>query len=429
MRIPLLAAAVALSLEGSSRAADLPPAATVAAGGVKFEVRTIDRSLKVGYAVRVADVNGDGKPDVVVCDADRVIWFENPMWKLHTIVDSKAAGIAADNVCIDLHDVDGDGKLDCALGAHWTPADTNGGGSLQWLQQQPGDVDRPWKVFPIERSIPTLHRICFADLDGDGKAELLVGPLKGKGSTAKANFTDVGAPLLRYALPANAAAPGAEWRAQVMADALHVTHNLLPAPDAPWKGVVTASYEGVSVAQPDPSAPGKWRVKPIGAGDQSNPNGARGSSEVKRGKLLGGDLSFFATIEPFHGTQVVVYITPPKGTGLPGAALWPREVLDDTLKGGHAIGCADFDGDGDDEVVAGWRDGAKTGINLYQPARMKGDTGNPPPLKWTKFPLDTEIAAEDLWVADLNADGRPDVVACGRRTKDVKIFWNKGAEK
>ena len=102
--------------------------------------------------------------------------------------------------------------------------------------------------------------------------------------------------------------------------------------------------------------------------------------------------------------------------------MWARAVLDDTLKGGHSIGCADFDGDSDDEVVAGWRDGDKTGINLYKASKDR-DGGA---VKWTKFPLDPEMAAEDLVVWDIDGDKRPDVVACGRKTKDVKIFWNKG---
>jgi hypothetical protein len=431
------AALAALCLTRPAASADAP--VPVEAGGIKFEVQTIDKSLKVGYAVRVANVNADGKPDIVVCDADRVIWFENPSWKLHTIVDSKAAGIALDNVCIDLYDVDGDGKLDVALGAHWTPADTNGGGSLQWLQQPADDVDKPWKVFPIAKPIPTLHRIYFSDLDGDGTAELLVGPLKGKGSTAKENFTDVGAPLMRYRIPANVASPDAEWKPETLTDTLHVMHNLFPAPDKTWKGIVTASYEGLNVVQPDENAKGKWVVRPIGEGDQSNPKGARGTSEVKRGKLFGGDLQMFATIEPFHGTKVVVYTAPARGAGGLSGEMWPRTVLDETLTGGHSIGCGDFDGDGDDEIVAGWRDGAKTGINLYKATRVAAKDGPAvpadkgtelaSPVKWQKFPLDPEQAAEDLWIADLDADGKLDVVACGRKTKDVKIFWNKGKGK
>src|ERR1700748_732354 len=94
-------AVAAIALCGFAHAAN----PTVEAGGVKFEVQTIDKSLKVGYAVRVANMNGDKKPAIVVRDAERVIWFENPTWKLHTIVDCKAAGIKTDNVCIDLYDI------------------------------------------------------------------------------------------------------------------------------------------------------------------------------------------------------------------------------------------------------------------------------------------------------------------------------------
>jgi hypothetical protein len=427
MRLAILSAcAVAvLSLVGPANAQNR----TVEAGGVKFEVQTIDKSLKVGYAVRIANMNADNKPDVVVCDADRVIWFENPTWKLNTILDCKAAGIKTDNVCIDLYDIDGDGKLDVALGADWQPGNTNAGGSLQWLQQPVDGGDKPWRVFPIAKSIPTLHRVHFADLDGDGAAELLVGPLKGKGSTQKENFTDVPAPLLRYKIPANVASPDAEWKPEPLTDSLHVMHNFLPAPDAAWKGVITATYEGLNAVQRDAST-GKWVVRPVGAGDQANPKASRGSSEVKRGKLQNGDVPILATIEPFHGNQVVVYTAPAKGSGggaVQAGEMWSRAVLDDSLNEGHSIGCADFDGDGDDEVVAGWRGGNNTGINLYKAARASGNPGAPPAaVKWTKFQLDPEMAAEDLVVWDIDGDKRPDVVACGRKTKDVKIFWNKG---
>ena len=39
---------------------------------------------------------------------------------------------------------------------------------------------------------------------------------------------------------------------------------------------------------------------------------------------------------------------------------------------------------------------------------------------------DGGIACEDLTVADLNADGRPDIIAAGRQTGNVRIYWNEG---
>src|SRR5205807_7583420 len=82
----------------------------------RFRMQEIDTSLKVGYAVLVTDVNGDGKPDLVVVDTQRVVWYENPTWKRRTIIQGQTR---PDNVCIAAADIDGDSKVDFALGAAW----------------------------------------------------------------------------------------------------------------------------------------------------------------------------------------------------------------------------------------------------------------------------------------------------------------------
>ncbi|MFY8200397.1 MAG: FG-GAP repeat domain-containing protein, partial [Pirellula staleyi] len=50
---------------------------------------------------------------MVVVDSNRIIWFENPTWKLHTIITGQTK---PDNVCIAAHDIDGDGHLDLMIG-------------------------------------------------------------------------------------------------------------------------------------------------------------------------------------------------------------------------------------------------------------------------------------------------------------------------
>jgi len=39
------------------------------------------------------------------------------------------------------------------------------------------------------------------------------------------------------------------------------------------------------------------------------------------------------------------------------------------------------------------------------------------------------MAAEDLTIADLNNDKRPDIIASGRATRNVKIYWNESGKK
>lgn len=48
---------------------------------------------------------------------------------------------------------------------------------------------------------------------------------------------------------------------------------------------------------------------------------------------------------------------------------------------------------------------------------------------WTKSMVDDGgMAAEDLAVADLNGDGRLEIIAAGRATANVKIYWNEGGK-
>jgi hypothetical protein len=313
-------------------------------------------------------------------------------------------------VCLDAYDVDGDGKVEIALGAGWMSV-TNPA-TLQWLKR--GDSpDQEWKVHPISYDHPSLHRIRFGDLDGDNKAELIVSPLHGKNVTQQKNFSEAGPRFGYLKIPADPTSPNWEFKA-IDDGTKRVMHNFLATDffDKKSMGVLTASYEGVFYYTR--SGQDKWVGAQLGEGYQADPTKSRGSSEIKVGKTPAG--KFIATIEPFHGNQTVVY-SPPID---PKTNLMKRTVLDERIKSGHALACADLDGDGTDEVVMGFRDPfngmINYGINVYH---MEG--------KWERTNLDNGgVAVEDLVCGDLNGDGRADIVAVGRATKNVRIYWNEG---
>ena len=86
---------------------------------------------------------------------------------------------ARDNVCIQPHDIDGDGRIDFALGAGWHPPDTKTPSTLQWLGR---DAAGHWQVHPIHFEEPTLHRLRRGDVKGSGKKQLVVAALQGRGT-------------------------------------------------------------------------------------------------------------------------------------------------------------------------------------------------------------------------------------------------------
>jgi hypothetical protein len=378
-----------------------------------FRMQEIDTTLGVGYGVLLVDVNADGKPDIVVADTARVVWYENPTWKRHIILQGQTE---PDNVCIAAFDIDGDGRLDLALGAAWKGANPKAAGTIQWLQQG-AKPDEPWTLHPIGAE-PTTHRMRFVDLDGDGRPELVVVPLVGRHSSARNNWMDGPVRVLAYKIPKDPVHD--RWVPTVLDEGLHVTHNFwpVPAPSGTGSDLLVASYEGVSRLSHGSS--GAWTRRLLSAGNQDKPSESRGASEIKQGRLKDGR-PFLATIEPWHGYQVVVY-TPRDAAG----TSWERHVLDEQLRWGHAVWCADLDGDGGDELIIGVRDdlgkenGERRGVRIY---KALDETGS----RWQRHILENGgVAVEDLAAADLNGDGHIDLVAIGRQTHNVRIYWNEG---
>jgi len=82
---------------------------------------------------------------------------------------------------------------------------------------------------------------------------------------------------------------------------------------------------------------------------------------------------------------------------------------------GHALAVADLNGDGRDEIVAGFR-GKGFQLYIFSAEDKSGE-------RWTRQVLDAGgIAAADCRVADFNGNGHPAIACSGASTSNVKMY-------
>jgi hypothetical protein len=139
---------------------------------VAFERIVFDEGGAGAHDVLVADVDGDGKPDVLTMGDERtrlnsLRWYSIPAdprqpWQAHHIGPPVHGAIMPNGAA----DLDGDGDLDVIRADTWF--ENKDGKGLEWL---------PHKNIPMGRKGPfgVCVRTAVVDLDGDGKQEIVMG--------------------------------------------------------------------------------------------------------------------------------------------------------------------------------------------------------------------------------------------------------------
>ena len=307
----------------------------------------------------IGDVNGDGRPDVVIVDNMKwdIRWFENPgkekltePWPLRRVAQPQEVPGSYD---VSLSDLDGDGDLDVAASS-W-----RFGNRFDWFENvgEPGDGSE-WLRHEIENEVSETRTIVAADFNDDGHPDLL-------GSARTGNQ------IVWYENSGNP--KSGDWKKHVIDD------------------------ETVAPAHGHP-------VDLDGDGDLD--------------VIMAFGIAAGVVNSSPESHQVAWY----ENIGAPGkGSEWKKHTIAASFPQGFEAVAGDLDGDGDLDIAAtGWSPQGR--IAWFE---NSGD----PRGEWKMHMLkDNWSNAVTVVIADMDDDGRLDIVACAERGANEIRWWRNLGE-
>ena len=332
--------------------------------------------LRGGYQVVAADMNKDGKVDLIGLGSQNpeLIWYENPYWTPHVITRE-----APRMVNLAAADVDRDGIPELALAYEFSTNRQNAG--KVGILKAGKDPREPWTLTQIDELPMTSHRVRFLTV---GDQTLLVSApiITAESTDGFTNSNHTVTPLHAYRPP--------DWKRETISEE---SKGVLD-------GLLIADWDGDG--RDDLLTAGTWALRLLP--DQGRDVDAHRSRAIRpSGRAAGPARSpsarldrkkFFVTNEPFHGNQVVVYTD----AGAPGRAR--SSTTHEQFARARLDRC---DGDGNAEIVSGGTRGAAAGRAQAWGVLLQGGAGG---QTWDRISLDPAIAANGCVTADFNADQR-----------------------
>ena len=389
------------------------PVAVICAVAAQSEPRFTMVQIDPGAAesVAVADVNKDGRPDIVSAES----WYEAPAWTKRPIRSIPVASGYVDSFSDLPLDVDGDSFVDVIQIGYFARR-------IVWMKN-PGAAGGTWTEHLIDAVGPTEFAF-LVDLDNDGKADDLLPQFTGAAGT----------PLTWYDLQ------DGKWIKRVVASRSY-GHGIGAGDVNGDKRNDILTPQGWLESPADPRAPGEWTfhatdwqqraipppvrnatVPPTGPPPVAVPSTAEPGASPR-----GAEWGYLYTIDINGDGRNDVLTTSAHSYGLcwfeqRADGTWQQHVIDHSWSHAHASVLVDLNGDTRLDLVTGKRfqsrnvaaAGDDEPLGLYSYEYTQGANGA---VTWTRHTIDFGSKAGaglQMAVRDMDGDGDMDVVTAGK---------------
>ncbi|MCB1121208.1 MAG: VCBS repeat-containing protein [Verrucomicrobiae bacterium] len=368
--------------------------------GVSWQKNSADLG-EVSRGIDTADFDGDGNLDVLAIGEIKVYIISNPTRNKHPEVLYDSVGgtllYAASG------DMDDDGDEDFVIARGTSPwidyremrarrekASKPKGVpdfSVAWIENT-GELKRNRRARPIDTELNGCHGLAIADLSEDGVLDVIGNSIKGNWKDSIAWYDNFEGKFVRHMI--------------IQQQAPERPHYMVVADiNRDGKQDVIVAHSGgndLSWYENPPAMHGFWEKHVIAQDVPGVTNTAVAD--------LDGDGRLDVVASNGHGIGVNWY----RGN------TWKPSVIDQDLPDCHALAVGDFDLDGDLDVatasfsahIVRWYE--NSGVGVFRAHDIEAGNGQ---------------EAYDLKTADLNKDGRLDLLLAGRGTKNAVWYINQ----